>query len=136
MIETLEKTIKDEKELEYAKEQLNDIVSIVVDDCTHILDKYDEKIRAIETKNAENELRVSILEEKLKYFEKKSIEEVANALEKDVATISRNKNRLINDLKIYFMPNDVLSDILGFWLRYRAKIVQKVRNWHTNFYIL
>ena len=70
MIETLEKTIKDEKELEYAKEQLNDIVSIVVDDCTHILDKYDEKIRAIETKNAENELRVSILEEKLKYFEK------------------------------------------------------------------
>ena len=70
MIETLEKTIKDEKELEYAKEQLNDIVSIVVDDCTHILDKYDEKIRAIETKNDENELRVSILEEKLKYFEK------------------------------------------------------------------
>lgn len=51
---------------------------------------------------------------KLKYFEKKSIEEVANTLEKDVATISRNKNRLINDLKIYFMPNDVLSDILGF----------------------
>lgn len=73
---------------------------------------------------------------KLKYFEKKSIEEVANALEKDVATISRNKNRLINDLKIYFMPNDVLSDILGFWLRCRAKIVQKVRNWHTDFYIL
>lgn len=42
------------------------------------------------------------------------MEEVANILEKDVTTISRNKNRLINDLKIYFMPNDVLSDILGF----------------------
>ena len=48
MIETLENTIKDEKKLKKAKEQLDDIVSIVVDDCSHILDKYDEKIMDIE----------------------------------------------------------------------------------------
>lgn len=70
MIETLENTIKDEKELSKAKEQLDDIVSIVVDDCTHILDKYDEKMQEIELKNKNNEIRIFALEERLKYFEK------------------------------------------------------------------
>lgn len=69
MIETLENTIKDEKELTKAKEQLDDIVSIVVDDCTHILDKYDEKMQNIERKNIENEMRIKALEERLKQFE-------------------------------------------------------------------
>ena len=50
MIETLENTIKDEKELTKAKEQLDDIVSIVVDDCSQVLDKYDEKIQIIENR--------------------------------------------------------------------------------------
>ena len=53
MIETLENTIKDKKQLEKAKEQLDDIVSIVVDDCSHLLDKYDEKVSEIEKKNEE-----------------------------------------------------------------------------------
>lgn len=70
MIETLEKSIKDKEKLEKAKEQLDDIVSIVVEDCEHILDKYDEKIQVIEGKNSENEMRIAILEEKVKYFEK------------------------------------------------------------------
>lgn len=70
MIETLENTIKDEKELTKAKEQLDDIVSIVVDDCSQVLDKYDEKIQAIENKNRNYEIRISDLENRLKYFEK------------------------------------------------------------------
>jgi uncharacterized protein YbaR (Trm112 family) len=70
MIETLEKTIKDEKVLSKAKKQLDDVVSIVVNDCTHILDKYDEKIDMIEAKNKDYENRISMLEEKLKFFEK------------------------------------------------------------------
>lgn len=70
MIETLENTIKDERELTKAKEQLDDIVSIVVDDCSQVLDKYDEKIQAIENKNRNYEMRISDLENRLKYFEK------------------------------------------------------------------
>ena len=70
MIETLENTIKNKKKKKKAKEQLDDIVSIVVDDCTHLLDKYDEKFQEVEKKNADNELRIASLEERLKYFEK------------------------------------------------------------------
>lgn len=70
MIETLENTIKDKDALEKAKEQLDDIVSIVVDDCSHVLDIYDEKIKSIENRNLDYEMRISVLEEKLKYFEK------------------------------------------------------------------
>lgn len=70
MIETLENTIKDERELTKAKEQLDDIVSIVVDDCSQVLDKYDEKIQIIENRNRNYEARISDLENRLKYFEK------------------------------------------------------------------
>ena len=70
MIETLENTIKDKEALEKAKEQLDDIVSIVVDDCSHVLDVYDEKIKSIENRNLDYEMRISVLEEKLIYFEK------------------------------------------------------------------
>lgn len=70
MIETLENTIKDEQKLAKAKEQLDDIVSIVVDDCSQVLDKYDEKIQIIENRNRNYEARISDLENRLKYFEK------------------------------------------------------------------
>ena len=70
MIETLEENIKDKRKLKKAKNQLEDIVSIVVDDCVHILDKYDEKIQLIENKNNEYEKRIISLEERVRYFEK------------------------------------------------------------------
>lgn len=70
MIETLEKSIVDKEKLEVAKSQLDDIVSIVVEDCESILERYDEKVELIENKNIENEMRIAILEEKVKYFEK------------------------------------------------------------------
>ena len=70
MIETLENSIKDKDELMKAKEQLDDIVSIVVEDCNEIMDRYDEKFKRIQDKNSEYETRITILEEKLRYFEK------------------------------------------------------------------
>lgn len=51
---------------------------------------------------------------KLKYFDKKTMEDIASYFEKDVSTINRNKNRLINELKVYLMPNDILTEILGY----------------------
>lgn len=47
----------------------------------------------------------------LRYFEGKTREEIAEYFNVDVATISRNKNRLINKLKIYLFSNEVIAEI-------------------------
>lgn len=70
IIETLENTIKDSEKLSVAKEQLYDIVSIVIDDCSRVLNKYDEKMQDLEKRNKSNEMRIASLEERLRYFEK------------------------------------------------------------------
>lgn len=50
---------------------------------------------------------------KLKYFENKKYEEIAELLEVDISTVSRNKNRLINVLKVYLFSDDVVAEILS-----------------------
>ena len=70
IIETLENTIKDEKELESAKSQLDDMIQSIVDDFSSILDKYDEKFEVIEKYNNKNEERLKELEAKISEFEK------------------------------------------------------------------
>lgn len=50
---------------------------------------------------------------KLKYFENKKYEEIAELLEVDISTVSRNKNRLINVLKVYLFSDDVVTEILS-----------------------
>lgn len=47
----------------------------------------------------------------LKYFDKKSYEEIAEFLACDVSTISRNKNRLINTIKIRLFPNTFINEL-------------------------
>ena len=51
---------------------------------------------------------------KLKYFENKGIEYIAEEMNKDTSTISRNKTRLINEIKALLMPNDLLSNIFNY----------------------
>lgn len=48
---------------------------------------------------------------RLRYFEGKTREEIAEYFNVDVATISRNKNRLINILKIYLFSDEVIAEI-------------------------
>ena len=48
---------------------------------------------------------------KLKYFEKRTQQEISDYFAKDPATIWRNNKRLINEIKVYFFPNDVISEI-------------------------
>lgn len=48
---------------------------------------------------------------RLRYFEGKTREEIAEYFDVDVATISRNKNRLINTLKIYLFSDEVIYEI-------------------------
>ncbi len=70
IIETLENTIKDEKKLNLAKEQLDTMVQSIVDDCNLMIDKYDEKIAFIEKTNTKNEEKLKELERKINDFEK------------------------------------------------------------------
>lgn len=51
---------------------------------------------------------------KMKYFEGKNVEEIAEILQKDTSTISRNKNRLINEIRILLLPNEVMSNIFNY----------------------
>jgi len=48
---------------------------------------------------------------KLKYFEQKTQQEIADFFEKDPTTIWRNTQRLINEIKVYFFPNDVIEEL-------------------------
>lgn len=48
---------------------------------------------------------------KMKYFEECSHEKIAGEFEVDVSTITRNKNRLIDTLKIYLFPDDSVFEL-------------------------
>lgn len=50
---------------------------------------------------------------RLKYFEKKKGEEIAEYFDVETSTISRNKNRLINVLKIYLFSDDVVNELFS-----------------------
>lgn len=47
----------------------------------------------------------------LKYFKKLSHEEIAEMLECDVSTVSRNRNRLINLIKVRIFPNSFVDEL-------------------------
>lgn len=48
---------------------------------------------------------------KLKYFENKTQQDIADYFEKDTTTVWRNNKRLINEIKVYLFPNEVISEI-------------------------
>ena len=50
---------------------------------------------------------------RLRYFEGKTREEIAEYFNVDVATVSRNKNRLINILKIHLFSDEVIKEIFN-----------------------
>ena len=70
IIETLEKNIKDEAELNNAKEQIDIIVKDVIENYDNIFNKYDEKIDYLEKLQNDSERRIDDLEKRIKYFEK------------------------------------------------------------------
>lgn len=48
---------------------------------------------------------------RLRYFEGKSREEIAEYFEVDVSTVTRNKNRLINILKVPLFSDEVIAEL-------------------------
>ena len=49
----------------------------------------------------------------MKYFQRQTMEAIAEALDCDVTTIRRNKNRLINLLQIRLFSDEVIEDIFA-----------------------
>lgn len=96
------------------KQSKNELIENAIDSLqqhiyrTKVLIKYIDRT----IKKLENDEYYPIL--KLKYFKGKSIEEIAEILKKDTSTISRNKNRLINELRPLLLPNDVISNIFNY----------------------
>lgn len=48
---------------------------------------------------------------RLKYFENKTQQDIADYFEKDTTTIWRNNKRLINEIKVYLYPEDVIKEL-------------------------
>lgn len=91
------------------------------------LEKAEQKIEVIESSIVVTKRFISIIDGaldkikddpyyeviKLKYFEEKSREEIAEIMCVDVSTITRNKNRLINALKINLFSDEVIYELFS-----------------------
>ena len=90
------------------------------------LEKMEDKLNKLEIRTSVTEKCLFLIEEALKtikkdkyytiiellYFEKKPAREVAEILEVDESTISRNKRRLIKILRTQLVPDDLVTEIL------------------------
>lgn len=90
-------------------------------------DKAEEKIEAIEQSIQVTKNFISVIDAaldmlkddhyfdiiRMKYFEGKTREEIAEHFDVDVSTISRNKNRLINLLQIRLFSDEVIYQIFS-----------------------
>lgn len=96
------------------KQSKNELIENAIDSLQQHIYRTKVFIKYIDRtiKKLENDEYYPIL--KLKYFKGKSIEEIAEILKKDTSTISRNKNRLINELKPLLLPNDIISNIFNY----------------------
>lgn len=61
-------------------------------------------------KSVSNDPYYNVIEER--YFNKKNLEDIAEDIEKDVSTVSRNKNRLVNMIKIKIFPDESINEIM------------------------
>lgn len=90
-------------------------------------DKIDEQVASIEKSIAITKRYIKVIEDALsqitddryyeviplRYFEGKTREEIADYFGVDVKTVSRNKNRLVNILKIFLFSDEVIIEIFS-----------------------
>lgn len=100
---------------------VGDVNTIKIDEDKLIDDRISELRQSIHRTRAVINMVNSILQDlrkdkyyeiiRLKYFDKKSYEEIAEFLECDISTVSRNKNRLVNAIKIRLFPNTFINEL-------------------------
>lgn len=76
----------------------------LINNYTKQISKYEQVIDTLDINLAdlENEKYFEIIP--MKYFEKRTLEDIAETLNIDVSTVKRNKKRLINKLKLNMLP--------------------------------
>lgn len=92
-------------DLEKGEEQIRKL-ELAIEETTEFIERIDRAVSKLKDDPYYDLIR-------LKYFEEKTREEIAEILNVDVSTISRNKNRLINMLKITLFSDDAAREILG-----------------------
>lgn len=92
-------------DLEKGEEQIRKL-EISIEETTEYIERIDRAVSKLKDDPYYELIR-------LKYFEEKTREEIAEILNVDVSTISRNKNRLINMLKITLFSDDAAREMLG-----------------------
>jgi DNA-directed RNA polymerase specialized sigma subunit len=77
-----------------------------VQDTVHVISNIDKCMQKIST-----DQYFDILE--MRYFEDRTLEDIAVYYGCGVATISRNKNRLVKELALLLFPNEVVNEIVN-----------------------
>lgn len=124
-VQDMKKQIKDLKE--YGAPKSTNAVHVVVpnvirEDENEIIDRRISNLRqSIHRTNSVINMINSILNDirsdkyfmiiELKYFDKKTYEEIAEIMQCDISTVSRNKNRLINVIKVRLFPNTFIDEL-------------------------
>lgn len=98
------RTINNLTDAELAEKKIEEIEASI-DKMIEYLDLIDEALEKISNDDYFDIIR-------MKYFEGKTHEEIAEYLNVDVSTVSRNKKRLINKLAIYLFPDDSMIEFL------------------------
>jgi len=70
IIETLEKNVKDEKELDEARKNLDDLVKDVIANYDSLFQNYDDEIKNLKQNQIESKKKIDDLENRIRYFEK------------------------------------------------------------------
>ena len=70
IIEVLEKNIEDKQELNSAKEQIDKMVKDMIDNYDTIFEKYDKKIKILESLQIKSIQKINDLENRIREFEK------------------------------------------------------------------
>lgn len=88
---------------------------VVVDERVDILQQTNARTRALLTKidRILNDCKIPRYPDliKLLYFDEKSREEVAEFYQCDPTTVTRNKAKIVNSVKVQLFPNDTINDL-------------------------
>lgn len=101
--------------VQLTKKHLSDIEKIenMIENCENEIKRLEHVVNMTERalKNIENDKYYKIIE--LKYFEEMTLEYVAEKFKVDERTIRRQKNRLVNRLRVLIFSDSVIQDIMN-----------------------